>query len=239
MHDALELGRGDRRACRVGRRREQHTARTWAPVRFDIGRAQLKASLGAARHEYRLVLGGRHEMPVARIRRVGHQDFVIAIDERRTSEQQGRGRAGRQDDAAGVDRDAVDAGVVSGNCFAQRCDPQRAGVLRHAAPQGLRGGLDDRLGRREVRLPDAHMDDVAPRAFELRGLLRQLHDVKRGDRVDSRSELDERCGGDGHADARSIRKEGAGQRAARRANCRWRACGARPINGRRGLLALR
>ena len=67
---------------------------------------ELEALLGGGRNQHRRAFGGADEMPVARIARVGHQDFVAGLDQGQAGQLQ-RGRcAGRDDDAAGRHVDA-------------------------------------------------------------------------------------------------------------------------------------
>jgi hypothetical protein len=122
---------------------------------------------------------------VARIAGVGHQHFVVAVDERRAGQQQRRGGACRHDNARRIDREAVRVLVVPGDGLAQRLHTERARVLRHAAAQRGGCGLDNGLGRREVRLANAHVDDVASGVLELGGFLHQFHDIERLDLVDA------------------------------------------------------
>jgi hypothetical protein len=61
---------------------------------------------------------------IARIRRIGEQNFVIAINDERTGEQERRRATRRHDDALGRDVYVVEPLVVSRNCFAQRTNAE-------------------------------------------------------------------------------------------------------------------
>ena len=61
----------------------------------------LETLLRGGRNQHRRAVGRRDEMPVARIARVGHQDFIARLDQGKAGKLQ-RGRcACRDDDAAG------------------------------------------------------------------------------------------------------------------------------------------
>src|SRR3546814_7901384 len=53
--------------------------------------------------------------------------------------------------------------------LAQRLDAVRRGIAVMSVAQRLAGGLDDMLGRLEVRLADAEVDDVPPLGRQRRG----------------------------------------------------------------------
>jgi hypothetical protein len=55
----------------------------------------------------------------------------------------------------------------------------------YCVTQGFCGGRDHRFRRREIRFADAHVNDVAARAFERLRFFRQFHDIERLDGVNS------------------------------------------------------
>ncbi len=58
---------------------------------------------------------------------------------------------------------------IGGDRFAQRQDADRGRVAVMAVAQRLDGGLDDEIGRAEIRLADAEIDDVAALRREVHG----------------------------------------------------------------------
>ena len=71
--------------------------------------------------------------------------------------------------SSGLDLDAVAAVQVLRHRLAQRQDALRRRVAVVAVAQRLDGGLDDVLGRLEVGLADAEVDDVLALALQVGG----------------------------------------------------------------------
>src|SRR3546814_15522381 len=63
--------------------------------------------------------------------------------------------------------------------LAQRLDAVRRGIAVMSVAQRLAGGLDDMLGRLEVRLADAEVDDVPPLGRQRRGSGKDLDEIAR------------------------------------------------------------
>jgi hypothetical protein len=98
------------------------------------------------------------------------------------------GGAGRDHDSFRRDRQAVAIGVELRDGFAERTDAERVGVTHRLVLQRRDRGFDDRLRRREIRLPDLHVYDTASARLDLERTPLDLHDVERLDRVHARGE---------------------------------------------------
>ena len=122
-----------------------------------------------------------HEMAVARIRRIGQQNFIIAINQQRAGQQQRRRAARRHNDALRRNVEPVDALVVAADGLAQRTNAKRTGVINLAAGELLLCGINHRLRRRKIRLTDFHVNHVAATRFEGARMRGNLHHVKRFD----------------------------------------------------------
>jgi hypothetical protein len=184
--DARQFVGQDSGAGRVRRRRQQHAARALAPVCRHLLRRELEALLRAARDHRRAAFEGGDEMAVAGIRGVGHQHFVVALDQHRSGQQQrGRG-AGGDDDALRRDVEVVHLPVMARDRRAQFGQAGGGRVLQAAVGHRPAGGHDHRGRGAEVRLTDAHADDRTALARQLGGQLADLHHVERRDAVEPR-----------------------------------------------------
>ena len=102
----------------------------------NLGRAQLEA-LGRRRgHQHGLAVGSAHEVPVAGIARVRHQDLVAGLDQRQAGQLQRRRSAGRDDDAPRRHVDAEALRIPAADALAQRLQAGGVGVLRRAVADG-------------------------------------------------------------------------------------------------------
>ena len=93
--------------------------------------------------------------------RVGIEDFRAGLAEHENGEEHGHFAARHDHDPAGIDLNAVAPVKVGRDRLAQRQDTIRRGVAVVAVEERLPGRLDDMVGRREVGLADAEIDDIA------------------------------------------------------------------------------
>ncbi|CAM5454978.1 hypothetical protein SSTU70S_01271 [Stutzerimonas stutzeri] len=173
-----QLVAAQQRAGRVGRRGDQRADALLVPVALDQLRRQLVTHLGTDRHQLRRAFDQPQEMPVARIAGVGEQPVLAGIDQQAGSQQQRTGAAGSNQDALGVNRQSVAAGVKTGYCLTQGRQPASRGIARVSGGQRRLTGGDDRGGSGEVRLTDFQVNDVMAQSLQLIGSLQQRHDVK-------------------------------------------------------------
>ena len=113
--------------------------------------AQRAAAAGLDQH--RLAAERGEDVPIGRITGVGDRDAVARLEQRKKSQDEAGRRAGGDDDAIGLDADALDLVVVTrdarpqrGECRALRCSragrrrapraPPRAPPRRAAPPAG-------------------------------------------------------------------------------------------------------
>ncbi|MNQ76720.1 hypothetical protein D3C85_915670 [compost metagenome] len=126
-------------------------------------------------------------MPVARVARIGQQPVLARIHQQGAGQQQ-RARASRGDhDALRVDVQAVTLLIEAGNGLAQLGNAPRRGVTGFPRRQCRLAGLDDRLGRGEVRFADFQVNDVMAGRLQLIGARQQCHDVERFDSAAART----------------------------------------------------
>ena len=160
---------------------------------MDAGRAELEALFGRCGNEYGDAVGGRDEVSVARVARVGQQHLVVAVDEREARELQ-RGRcAGGDDDAARRDVQAEARCVPAADALAQGDEAGRVGVLRPAGTNGTLGGFLHQRRGSEVRLADVEKDHrrlgTRRTARDLHRRLGALHHVERLDVIETGGEF--------------------------------------------------
>ncbi|MNM84809.1 hypothetical protein D3C81_969090 [compost metagenome] len=157
------------------------------PVLLDELGSQLVTALRPDRHQLRGALHQAQEVPVARIAGVGQQPVLARIDQQAAGQQQGTGTARGDEDASGVDGQAVARGIEAGDGLAQLRNAARGGVA--GMPGGERGlaGSDDGCGGREVGLADLEVDDVMARLLQFVGSGQQRHDMERLDGAATRA----------------------------------------------------
>ena len=147
-------------------------------------------------------------MPVAGIAGITDQRLVIDVKHQAEREQQRRARPGGHHDPVDRDREPVAIGVVAADRLAELGEAQGRRVEHRLRAERLRRGLDDRLGRGEIRLTDLEVDDIRARGLHPVSLGEHLHDLKRGDAPDTAGETVE-CA-HGRARAYPLAERGSG-----------------------------
>ncbi len=171
---------GHHGAGRIGGAREQHAGERARAVCGDhIGGGQRPAIARRNLDRHRLAAERREDVAVRRIARTGDGDPVARLEHGEKGEHEARRGAGRDDDAAGIEVDAVALAVMGGDARAQRRDAERLGVADRPPEGGLRGGACARRRRRR-RLADLHVDDPAPRRLEPRRPRHHVHHDESG-----------------------------------------------------------
>ena len=179
--DAPQFVHGHQRAGGIGRRGDHHRDGARRPVPLHERRGQLVSSIGADGNAHGAPLHRAHEVPVARVAGIGHQHFVTGREQRAHGQQQRARRAAGDADARRRDLDAVTGAIPAGQRRSQLGRPERRRVADLVTTQSFDGGVDDRLGRREVGLADDHVDDAAALGLERLGTRHQHHHVERLD----------------------------------------------------------
>ncbi|MNO76993.1 hypothetical protein D3C76_680880 [compost metagenome] len=113
--------------------------------------------------------------------------MLARIDQQAAGQQQGAGTAGGDEDAPGVDAQAVARGIETGDGLAQLRNAARSGVAgMPGSERGLAGG-DDGRGGGEVGFADLEVDDVMARLLQFVGSGQQRHDMERLDGAATRA----------------------------------------------------
>ncbi|MPN52327.1 hypothetical protein SDC9_199983 [bioreactor metagenome] len=145
----------------------------------------MRALLGRGRDQHGLALGRAHEVAVAGVAGVGHQDLVARVDQRQAGKLQSRRGACGNDDAPRRHVNAKALGIPAADVLTQCVQAQRRGVLRQAGAYGAVGGLLNEGRGGEVGLADVQEDHrvVASSHFACQGLcgLGDFHHVERFD----------------------------------------------------------
>ena len=191
--NALQGVAVDRGPCGVGWRGQQHATRGGAPGGGDVLGAELEALIGAAGQQHRLPTGGLHELAVAGVAGVGHEDFVALVDQRQTGQlQRGRSASG-DDDARWVDGHTPSRGVPAADGFAQGRQAGGWGVLGQALFNGalrrsLHQGWCGEVGLADVQGDHRRIARACAR-LQLAGGFGQLHHVERSHPLSALREL--------------------------------------------------
>ena len=117
-------------------------------------------------------------MAVGGVARVGQQPFVARIGGDGEGKHQSARGARCDDDALGGDVGAKAVVIETGDGFAQRAEAECRRVMHVAAGEEVAGRFDDGGRRREVRLADLQVDDVASGGRQLVGALEDFHHVE-------------------------------------------------------------
>ncbi len=178
--DPLHLVARHDRSGGIRRRGDDDAAGGRVPVPLDEFSRQLVVRFRTDRNAHRGAFEHPDEVAVARVRRVGLQDAIVAVDDQRQHQQQRCRRARGDDDAFGRDRHAIVVGVVPRDRRAQRRQAQRRRVENAAVGDGALRGGDDGRRRGEVRFADLHVDHRAAGGFERACRRLHLHHMERG-----------------------------------------------------------
>ena len=179
--DVARAGLGDQGGQRIAR---QHGARRVAGRRDDqslqihplqIGRHGLQAVLGPRGQAHGHQRQRAQDLAIAGIARLPQADPVPRIEQRREGQKEGPGRARRDDDAIGVQVDAIPSGIEPRDAM-----PQGWQAKRHGIAKGLvvhrpgQCGTRNRGGR-AAGLAHLHMDDRAALLFQQARGLDDIH----------------------------------------------------------------
>ncbi len=157
----------------LGRRRDRGLERLWR---------QEEAVLFARRDDDGLALGQVHALGVGDPEGRRDDDLLALVDQGLDEVEEGRFRAGGDDDLLGAVLEAVVLLEPLGDGLAEGGDAVVLRVFREIVPDGLDPGVLDVLRRREIRLADAQVDDVEALGLHGLGLGR---DLERGGGADS------------------------------------------------------
>ena len=113
--------------------------------------------------------GRREHARVGRVGRLAEDHLVALLDEAEHGREERRLRAGEEHDPIRRDLAARLPRGAPRNRLERRRLTSGIRVARASRPQGADRRLDDRLGRREVRLPEAEHDHVVPGGGALAG----------------------------------------------------------------------
>ena len=114
-------------------------------------------------------------MPVRRIAGTRDRDPVARLEQREERQDEAGRRAGRHDDALGLDRDAVRLGIVPRDARAQRRDAERLGVADVAEIERRLRGATRGARRRRGRLADLHVHDAPAARLDARRRRHHVH----------------------------------------------------------------
>ena len=116
---------------------------------------------------------------------IGIEDLGARLAEHQDRHEHGRLAAGHDHHLVGRDLDAEALVQIGGDRLAQRRDAVRRRVAVVAVAQRLDRGLDDEIGRAEIGLADAEIDDVAALRGQRVGARQHREGVFLADAVES------------------------------------------------------
>ncbi len=159
--ELVDLGLAGDAAGRIGRRIEDEQPRLRRDQLQRLFGGEGKAVLLADRHRDWSRPGVFDHRAVNREARIGIEDVHAGLAEHQDRHEHGRLAAGHDHHAVGRHLDLEALVQVGGNRFAERRDAVRRRVAVMAVTQRLDRGLDDELGRAEIGLADAEIDDTS------------------------------------------------------------------------------
>ena len=126
-------------AGRVGGTCDQHALERRLAMRREqqLGRDRPARRLRRLDH-HRLAAERREDMAIGRIARQRDRDAVARLEQREECQDEARRRAGRDDDARRIDRDAIGVAIVPRDARAQRRNAERLGIAEAAGRSAAR-----------------------------------------------------------------------------------------------------
>ncbi len=191
----LRFARIDRAGRVVGIDQDQR-ARAIGDQALDVIEIGLPAVVGIGAVEHRLRPDFGDDRRVERIGRHRHEHFVVGIDQRVEGDLDALGRAGGEQHAIGIDREATCTEVV-GDGFARLDDARRRRVAVLPEAHGAVDGLDQvrRSGESSRdRVPDVQVADGPPGSLDLPRLGHDVAD-RVAEAVDPTGDRNRRRGG--------------------------------------------
>src|SRR5262245_4591253 len=171
---ALHLCGRHRAAAGIVRAVENNQAGLGCDLRQHLlgGKGKLVLFTEADRH--RLGAGVLDHRAIDGKSRVWIHDLDAGLSEHQDREEHGWLAARHDDDAVGVDLDAVPAPKIGGDGLTQRQNALRRRITMLTIAQRLDGSIDDVLRRFEIRLANAEVDDILALALQFGGACQNL-----------------------------------------------------------------